>query len=182
MIGTMRAMILTALAALGAAACGGTTAPPFGDYDTLPADNVMIDVEHAMTRNGVRQSVLKSDTTLAFNDSSTFHLRGVNLKMYTEEGAVRATLTSQTGELDQTTNRMVARGNVVLVVHGPNGRTIWSEELHYDPQQGRLWSNVRTRTRTDRGEELIGDGFTADDQFSNVSVTQPQGTGLRIEF
>jgi LPS export ABC transporter protein LptC len=174
--------MLAAVAALGVSACNGATAPQFSDYEPLPADNVMIGVEHVMTSNGVRQSVLKSDTTLMFNDSSMIHLRVVNLIMYTPEGAVRARLTSTTGELDQNTNRMVARGNVVLVVEGPQGRTVWSEELHYDPQQKRLWSDVRTRTVTARGEELIGEGFTADDEFRNVSVRQPRGTGLRIEF
>jgi LPS export ABC transporter protein LptC len=171
-----------ALAALLLAACNGTTAPHLGDYEPLPADNVMIGVEHMMTSNGVRQSILRSDTTLAFNDSATYQLRGVNLIMYTPEGAVRARLTARSGELDQATNRMVARGSVVLTVEGPNGRTVWSEELHYDPQQKRIWSDVRTRTVTTRGEELIGEGFTADDQFHNVHVTRPQGRGLRIEF
>lgn len=178
----MRYSILAAIAALGFSACNGTTAPNIGDYEPLPSDQVLIGVEHAMTSNGVRQSILRSDTTLLFNDSASVHLRGVNLTMYTPEGQIRATLTSQSGEMDQNTNRMVARGSVVLVIHGQEGSTVWSEELHYDPQRGQLWSEVHTRRRTTGGQEVEGDGFTSDDQFRNFRITNMRGTNLRFEF
>ncbi|CAN5845009.1 hypothetical protein BH23GEM9_BH23GEM9_04170 [soil metagenome] len=178
----MKTFIIATLAATVLAACGGTTAMEHSDYEPLPADQVLIGVEHAMTANGVRQSVLKSDTTLIYDDSASIKLRVVNLTMYNEDGTVRATLTSESGELDQTSNKMVARGSVELVVLGAQGRTVWTEELHYDPTQRRVWSTVHTRTVTARGERLEGDGFTADDQFRNIEVMRPRGTGLRIEF
>jgi LPS export ABC transporter protein LptC len=181
MIQAMRPYFTAALAAAILVACNGTTAPVAQDYESLPADQVLIAVEHSMTNGGIRRSLLKSDTTYMFNDSASVHLRGVNLEMYTETGELRATLTSLTGELDQNTNRMVARGNVVLTVRGANGRTVWSEELHYDPQQGRMWSDVPTRTRTVDGQEMSGDAFTSDDSFSNFRVTNVRGT-TRIQF
>lgn len=185
MIVPMRPFILAALAATTLAACNGTTAPPTEDYASLPADQVFVDVEHAMTSGGIRRSLLKSDTTLMFNDSSSVHLRGVNLEMYTETGTLRATLTARTGELDQNTNRMVARGDVVLVVMGEDGRTVWTEELHFEPQaggQGRLWSDVPTRTRTQSGQDVSGDAFTSDESFRNFRIRNMRGTGIRIDF
>jgi LPS export ABC transporter protein LptC len=182
MMKTRRTTLATALAAFGVAACGGTTAPDHDDYDALPADQVFVGVEHAMTNNGVRQSLLKSDTTHVFNDSSTIRLRGVNLTMYTEDGQVRATLTSSSGELDQNTNRMVARGTVVLTVRGENASTITTEELHYDPSQKRIWSDVPTRRVTPAGEVQTMEGFNADDQFRNFSARGGTATGLRIRL
>jgi LPS export ABC transporter protein LptC len=167
---------------VGVSACGGPTGPVNEQYESLPADQVTFGVEHTITVSGVRQALLRSDTVLMYNDSSMVHLRGVNLDIYTEDGALRATLTSLSGELDNSTRRMIARGNVVLVVQGPQGRTVWTEELHYDPQQKRIWSDVRTRTRTARGDELTGDGFTSDEQFQNFDIRAPRGSGLRIEF
>jgi LPS export ABC transporter protein LptC len=180
MIEPMRNRILLACAAVALAACNGTTAPVSEGYTSLPADNVMIDVQHAMTNGGIRRSLLKSDTTYMFNDSATVQLRGVHLEMYTETGTLRATLTSTAGELDQNTNRMVARGDVHLVVTGPNARQVWTEELHYDPSQGRLWSEVAFRTRTSDGQQIRGDAFTSDETFSNFRITNMRGTGIRV--
>jgi LPS export ABC transporter protein LptC len=181
MMGIMRALVILAVAA-GLAACRGTTEPNNGFYESLPADQVLMGVNHAVTVDGVRRSLLRSDTTLVFNDSAAVQLRGVNLEIYGDEGNLRATLTSLSGALNQNTNQMVARGNVVLIVHGAQGRTVWTEELHYDPTQKRIWSDVRTRTRTDRGEELTGEGFSSDEEFRNFQIRQPAGTGIRIEF
>jgi LPS export ABC transporter protein LptC len=178
----MRTKLVALLALLVLPACTDATEPGSTDYESLPADNMLMGVDHVVTVDGVRRSVLRSDTTLVFNDSSTVHLRGVNLQIFADDGMLRATLTSLTGELNQGSNRMVARGNVVLVVQGEQGRTVWTEELHYDPQQKRIWSDVRTRTRTDRGEELEGEGFSSDEEFRNFQIERPRGTGLRIEF
>jgi LPS export ABC transporter protein LptC len=178
----MRSFLIVALAATSFAACNGTTAPVSDDYESLPADQVLMGVEHAMTNNGVRRSLLKSDTTYMFNDSAAVHLRGVNLEMYTETGTLQATLTSKSGELDQNTNRMVARGDVYLVVRGANGRQVWTEELYYDPSQGRIWSDVPIRTVTANGQETRGDAFTSDESFTNFQIRQMRGTGIRVNF
>jgi LPS export ABC transporter protein LptC len=177
----MRTVILILLAAV-VAACGGPTGPVNANYRSLEADQVLFGVDHSITVSGVRQALLRSDTTLMYNDSSMVHLRGVNLEIYAEDGSLRATLTSERGALDQASRRMIATGTVVLVVRGEAGRTVWTEELHYDPAQKRIWSDVFTRTRTDRGEEITGDGFSSDEQFQNFRIRNPAGTGLRIEF
>jgi LPS export ABC transporter protein LptC len=177
----MRTLSLALVAGL-LAGCGGPTGPVNDAYESLPADQMFFGVDHSITLAGVRQAQLHSDTTLMFNDSSMVQLRGVNLQIYAEDGSLRATLTSRAGALDQTTRRMVARGEVVLIVQGEQGRTVWTEELHYDPDQKRIWSDVQTRTRTVRGDELTGDGFSSDDQFQNFRVVRPRGSGLRIEF
>jgi LPS export ABC transporter protein LptC len=174
--------IRTACAVLALAACNGATAPIDENYESLPADQVAFGVEYITTDNGVRRAVLRADTTLMFNDSSVVHLQGVHLDIYTETGTHQATLTSETGDLNQRTNKMIARGDVVLVVHGADGRTVWTEELHYDPSQRRIWSDVRTRSRTANGQEVTGSAFTSDDSFTNFRVTGMTGTGLRVEF
>jgi LPS export ABC transporter protein LptC len=178
---TMRNRIMAMLLLL-ATACTDATEPGSTQYEGLVADQVLMNTNHAVTVDGVRRSLLRSDTTHIFNDSSVVHLRGVNLEIYADDGQLRATLTSLTGELNQNTNRMVARGSVVLVVHGEQGRTVWTEELHYDPSQKRIWSEVRTRTRTQRGEELIGESFSSDEEFRNFQIERPRGEGMRIEF
>ena len=45
--------------------------------------------------------------------------------------------------MNERTEEMVARGDVVLIVHS-DGRRIESPELHYDPNRDRIWSDSTT--------------------------------------
>lgn len=172
------------LLALPAAACGAGNAPsPTADqYRNLPADYVVLGVKHYLTEDGVRRGTLNSDTAFFYVDSARVDLRKVHLLLYNANGQDAADLVSRTGELNQRTNAMVARGNVVLIARS-NGDRIETQELHYDPNSHRIWSTVQT-TRIQNGNRVTGDGFTADDQMRNVEVTRPRGRveGLKVTF
>ena len=161
-------------------ACDDSTAPPTSDYEPLPADNVVTRLDQLLTSDGVRRAQLRADTAYVFEDSATTKLRGVTLETYDESGELTSTLTSDEGEFNRDTQQTVARGNVVLVIPDPNGRTVWTEELHYDPTMKRVWSDVAVRMRMNTGAEVRGARFTADDQFRNVSVTGGSGTNLPL--
>lgn len=176
---TRNLSLLACIALLGA--CDESTAPPIGEYESLPADQVVMGVDYLFTSEGVRRAQLIADTAYMFeaSDSAT-HLRGVKLEMYDNEGALTSTLTADRGEYDVDTQKTVARGNVVLVIPDPDGRTIWTEELHYDPVTKRIWSDVRSRMLMNSGQDMTVERFTADDQFQNVQTIGASGTGLRI--
>ncbi|HEX6309175.1 MAG TPA: LPS export ABC transporter periplasmic protein LptC [Longimicrobiales bacterium] len=173
----LRAAVLLLVAL---AACDASTAPVSEDYKPLPADQVFTSVEHFITADGVRRAHLRADTAYVFEDSATMKLRVVHLEMFDQEGRPTSTLTSDRGEYNQATQQTVARGSVVLVIEGPNGGTVWTETLHYDPATKRVWSDVATRFLTNDGKDLHGEGFTADDQFSNINITGGSGTGLPL--
>lgn len=178
----MRRYLLAVLAssALLTGACDESTAPPTAEYESLPADQVITSVDHLFTSDGVRRAQLRADTAYVFEDSAATHMRGVTLEMFDNEGALTSTLTSERGEYNTQTQKTVARGNVVLVISDPDGRTIWTEELHYDPIAKRVWSDVPTRMLMNSGQELHGQGFSADDQFTNVDITGGAGTGIPL--
>ena len=178
----MRRIAFAALICFAVIACNGPSAPETANYVSLPADQVMYGMEHNMSNGGIRTGLLKADTALMFNDSAAIQLRVVDLDVFDEQGAVRAELTSQAGQLDQRTNRMVARGNVVLVVTGPNARTIYTEELHYDPNQKQIWSDVKVRQVFPDGRQNTADSFRADDQFKNVTAQGVTGSAGMIRF
>jgi LPS export ABC transporter protein LptC len=169
---------------LAVAACSNPgQGPTATNYMELPAESVMYGMSHRMSSNGVRSAVLESDTVYQLSESTRWDLFGVNLVTYDETGGERAVVTSETGELFTDTERMIARGNVVLIVDGGEHR-IETEELHYDPSTRRLWSEVATRYRRGNGAWAVGTGFTADDAFQNVRVQNLSGTapGTTIEF
>jgi LPS export ABC transporter protein LptC len=168
------------LSCIALTACDESSPPPTGEYESLPADQVVMGVDYLFTSDGVRRAQLLADTAYMFEDSAATHLRGVTLDMYDDAGQLTSTLTSEEGEYSTETQKTVARGNVVLVMPGPDGRTIWTEELHYDPVLKRVWSDVPTRMLMNSGQELHGQGFSADDQFVNVDITGGAGTGLPL--
>jgi LPS export ABC transporter protein LptC len=179
----MRSIALAALAAASLAGCGGGSGPVTAEFAPLPADQVLEGVEHVMTNAGVRQAVLKADSTLVFNDSARVHLRRVNLEMFNEQGRLHATLTALRGVLDQSTNRMVAMGSVVLVIHeGPNAGNVLTQELHYDPQQRVVWSDVRTERILRNGQRGVMDSFRVDDRFGNMQMVGYRGPAGTIRF
>lgn len=167
------------VAAFGAIGCNGVDAPTGEGYQDLPADQVLTGVHQTYTSNGVRSAVGTFDTVFRFTDSSKVHLRGVNLRMFDEMGQQTATVTSTSGVLNDATNEMVAIGNVVLITN--NLRKIETEELHYDPNTRRMWSDVTTK-HTYEGRVQIGDSFQSDDQFTRVVVQNPRGdVGITIK-
>lgn len=175
----------------GAAACSSQTTTPSAVTDAagMPADNVILGVEHNMTNEGIRTGVLHSDTAYLYESSRRMDLRGVRIQFHGETGAETGTLTSTTGEYDIGTGSFVARGDVVLITDGPNGpRRLETEELHYDVDGDRLWSEVPFVMR-EGGATTRGTSFRSDSQFRTWSVTGaeteggiPQGQGGGVSF
>jgi LPS export ABC transporter protein LptC len=172
-------MFLSCLA-IAIGACGGaSTAPSGGDYQDLAADKIMIGTKHTQYSDGVRSAEGQYDTVFVFNDSAVYHLRGVNTRMFDAAGRLSATITADSGVLNQSTDAMIAQGNVVLVTQ--QNCTIKSDELHYDPETRRIWSDVATRFEFD-GKVTTAKKFNADDSFNQVTAEGLTGafpTGCR---
>jgi LPS export ABC transporter protein LptC len=168
------------LAVLG---CGQqpATLPTGEGFVMLDADQVIYGFEQYITKNGRNTAVMRGDTAHIYEDSMLAKVKNSSVVLYDERGNVSARLKSKTGVVHSGTQRMIARGNVVLTTDA--GRTIETEELHYDPETHRVWSTVRTVQRY-QGGVLTGTGFDADDKFQNVRITgaSSRGGGMRIQF
>ncbi|MGQ0561873.1 MAG: LPS export ABC transporter periplasmic protein LptC [Gemmatimonadota bacterium] len=178
--GSMRAWVLAGLLT----GCGSPAADPTASaaFRQLPSDQVILGFEQYVSERGLNKAILTGDTAFVFEDSSVAHVKDVNLVLYDEAGQVSARLTSDAGRLNTFTQAMTATGDVVLITE-TDGRRIETEELHYDPNTHRIWSDVRT-TQRHQGGVLTGTGFEADDKFYNVRIINARSTGggLRIEF
>jgi LPS export ABC transporter protein LptC len=159
---------------------GDATTPPGEDIPDLGADRIMYGVEFFSSTGGVKRARTHADTALAFNDpdSASLHMRGVRVELFDESGARTGLVTSRSGVVNTRTNEMVARGNVVLVT-SKEGIRIETEELHYNPNTHRVWSNVPS-VRTNRdGTKTRTQTFEADDKFRNIRATGATGaTGV----
>jgi LPS export ABC transporter protein LptC len=160
-----------------AAACeelesGPVIAPELQEMD---ADNVMFGMTHNMTRDGIREALVEADTAYSWQDSTGVDLRNVRLVVFDENGGERAVVTALAGHLNPRNRQMFAQGNVILTVY-EGDRTIESEELNYDPDANRIWSDQPTVMR--EGNRIIeGTGFDSDAEFTNVRVRNGRTRG-----
>jgi LPS export ABC transporter protein LptC len=169
-------------AMMALAAC---EAPP------APAGPVQADADASQRTYGMNlklseAGVLKADVygDTAFQrpgNPDITELRNVRLTFYDEQGKKPGTLTSKTGEYDQRTGVMVARGNVVLITHNERGekRTIRSEELHYDQRGNRVWSERETFVE-EQTKTFVSQGFTSDTRFTNIQGRNAKSTGVQV--
>lgn len=173
-----RPAMLAALC-LGAvlAACEDPTESPVASADLLEigADNVVFGMVAFMTSRGIREGRVEADTAFMFADSAKAKLHQMRILFYNENGTARATVTGISGEWDRNTDRMVARGDVVLLVHA-DGRKIESTEIYYDPTQNRVWSDSATVQTMSNGRVTRGSAFSSDMEFRNVRISNIRGS------
>lgn len=132
-----------------------------------------------ITANGVREGRVQADTAFTFADSAKVDLRVMFVTFFDEQGRERATVRGLTGEWNQETNRMVARGDVELFVH-TDSSTLRSQEIYYDPETDRIWSDSATVRTLANGSETRGSAFESDIEFTNVRILNVRGDAGRI--
>ena len=170
--------LLPVLGPLALAACGGGPSGPSiaGDANS---NQVTVGMELKISEAGRLKADLFADTAVTPEGETRSQLKRVRLTFF-EPGRVPSKLTSKTGEYDQTTGMMTARGDVVLITQGDKGmRTIKSEELHWDQRADRVWSEVST-TITENGQTLISEGFTSNAAFTNVQGKNAVVQGVKV--
>jgi LPS export ABC transporter protein LptC len=171
---------LILVAAMALAACEGventTVANEFMQGIDAP---VVFGMVSYITTEGVRQARVQADTAFTFADSAKVDLRVMTVDFYDEAGVERATVRGTHGEWNQDTDLMVARGDVELLVHSDSS-IIRSEEIHYDPQTDRIWSDSATSRTMRDGSLTRGSSFESDIEFTNIRILNVRGDAGRI--
>lgn len=176
----MRSKLLLMLAILATGACrdGATTPSPTDLMQEMAADQIMYDVRHNMTSDGIRRAILHGDTAYLRDGGAKIDIVGVRMTFFDENGRESGDLTSRNGTYELRAGNMVTEGEVVLRTWAEGGerRSIETEQLHFDVNGDRLWSDVPVVMR--EGNQVIrGTSFTSDGRFQNVRVTRAQTEG-----
>ncbi|MEX2527426.1 MAG: LPS export ABC transporter periplasmic protein LptC [Gemmatimonadota bacterium] len=177
---SLGALILGSLVLLPG--CRGEELAPIvaSELESMAADQVIFEMTHHFTREGVRQATVEADTAYFWEDSTFVALRNLELQVFDEDGRPRAEVTALRGNLDSRSDRMHAMGDVVLLVEG-GARRIESQELFYDPRSARIWSDSATVLR--EGSQVVeGTAFESDEAFRNVRIRNARTRGGGIQF
>jgi len=158
-----------------AGGCGEGESPgvPEGpSFDSLEADQVMVGVEHYMTREGVRRAHLRADTVYLQGEGSDAHLRHYTVDFFDGAGGLRSVLRAEDGEYDMQTGDMRASRNVV-VVDADEAQRLSTEELRYDASTGKLTSEAPFTLIQGR-DTVQGTGFVTDPGLDTLTTRQPR--------
>lgn len=164
------------------AACGPDgTAVPVAPAAEVDGTQRTYGLNLKLSDAGILKADLFGDTAYQRPNTRVTELRGVKLTFYDKQGKNPGKLTSKTGEYDEATQIMIARGNVVLVTRNPQGveRIIRSEELHYDQRGDRVWSERETVV-DEGGRKVTTQGFTSDTRFTNLQGRGARATGVQV--
>jgi hypothetical protein len=148
------------------------------DYESLPADQVLIGVEHAITWTAASGAAAKSDTTLHVQRLARVQLRGVNLEIYGENGTAAGHADVADGRAEpehepdgRARQRRADRARTGRP-HGVDGGAALRSEPEADLERRPYAHRV-----TQRGEDLTGEGFTSDEEFRNFRHPATATTG-----
>ena len=174
-------IVAMSLALMTAVACSEEVNTPVANADlqAMEADYVAYGMVSFVTASGVREGRIESDTAYVYEESSTAILRQMSIVFYDDFGAENATVTGEFGDWNQETNRMVARGDVVLLIHGDSSR-IESAEIYYDPGLEKVWSDSLTTRIMSDGNVMSGTAFESDMAFENITIENMRGGARRV--
>lgn len=155
--------------------CGEQPETPVAasELQGLEADQAVYGMRMNITVSGVREALLYADTAYTYRDSINIDVRALRLTLYNESGVERAFVTAERGSIDPESQRMAARGNVVLTIP-EQARRIESPTLNYDPNRDRIWSDTAT-VMIHQGRRSTGESFESDLGFTSVKVYGARG-------
>ena len=172
------------LAVLAASGCFGSDEPAGAANEpsvfATGADQVMLEVEHYLSRDGVRRGVLHSDTALMFDDSSRVELRRLEIRFFDQAGADLGVLSARSGDYLLAVGDMVVHGDVSLrgrfQTSGPS--ILEADSLAYDAGADELstdgpWTLTHADGTVERGEGLVTDPALRNIRRRDWTVTTP---------
>jgi LPS export ABC transporter protein LptC len=132
------------------------------------------DSELYITKAGVKQAVLHYGHMQKFDDQKIVYFnKGIELDFYDTQGEHTSFISAQKGEYHETTEDVVGRGNVVVV--SDTGMTLFTEELRWDNEMNKFFSDTLVMITTREGDTLFGKGFESNPDLTRRVIYEPWG-------
>lgn len=169
---TVAAILVTALAFAG---CEDKVKPSVlstVDSHTLPQQESW-NSQIVISDSGVVRAIIHAGYFKVYASSRTTHLSdSVRVQFYDPDGTPTSLLTSREGAVDETTNNLEARGNVVVT--SENGTRLFTEELYWDQRRQMIHTPVFVRIMSPK-ERLQGVGLESDQRLKNYRIFRVTG-------
>jgi len=160
--------------------CGNGVKPTATTTVADTADQVLVNMTHELTVDGIRRARVRADTAYFFQQTQTAELRSVHVTFFGNGGTETSEMTAREGTYHWITGDMEGRGNVV-VVGKSDGRTLRSEVMRYKALKNEV-SSDQAFVFDAPGRHVEGEGFVSDPNFTDVTAQHPHGTGGKFSL
>jgi len=106
------------------------------------------------------------------SDRKTQMSQGVRVRFFSPQGIQTSVLTSEEGSVDETTNNLEARKNVIVVSSDSSHMT--TEQLFWDNQRQLIYTPAYVQITTVK-DKLQGHGFESDQSLKNYRIFRVTG-------
>jgi len=135
------------------------------------------DARMFFTKEGKRKAVLEAGYVAKYTDKKyTLIKDGLRVEFYDDEGMPKSVLTSNEGKVLDTSQDMIATGNVIVVAK--NGSTLYTEELKWKNKEEQIISDVPVKITT-ATDTIFGDTFVSDPDLVNYEITNTRGSSQK---
>ena len=152
---------------------------PLTELEDVAADEILYVTSRNLTRDGVREGMLEADSIHLWHDSTHARVYGLTLFLYDRQGREKGRVTADAGRLSSVSAELWAYGNALLNVPADElneEREIAADELFFDLDRERIWTNVPVRMMRG-GCRVTGDGFETDLAFNDLRIEAPREGG-----
>ena len=166
---------LAALLTVVLIGCAPEDEPPVA-LEVLPegVDMAIVDMDHFLTRTGVRRARLRADTA-EFRADGEIHLRPVELVFYDGQGNELSVVNGDRGVFNEMTEDMVATGSVVALDRRDDQRLV-TTHIRYEAEEDRLYGDEPfTLYRDGGGTVLEGSSFETDPGLTSIVMFDSSG-------
>lgn len=147
------------------------------DYSTLDRDPILEaeKIDMTLTEKGEVVVRMQAPSMRSYDreDNKYDEFReGIYIQSYTSSGVASSSIRAEYAIYQRESKLWEARTHVVAV--NEKGDSIQTEQIFWDENQGRVYSNTNVRIRTSTSV-LYGKGLESDDRFVNWEIKEPTG-------
>ncbi len=141
-------------------------------------DQEMWNFDVKVTNKGKLEAHLKAGHMLFFSaQNQSFLNEGVLVDFFDNEGKTVSTLTSDSGMFNDKVQNVKAIKNVV--VESDSGVTLYTEELSFDQNREKIFTDKAVKITTTQGDTFHGIGFESDPQLKFWKINKFHGIAHR---
>lgn len=138
------------------------------------AIETITEAEILHTENGNLKVKINSDKIERFHEKEPQIVltNGIEIFFYSDSAKIKSTLTADRAELDKKNKIMTASKNVVLT--SLDNKRLETSVLFWDEKRNKIYTDSQVFVTTNK-EQIIGEGFISNTDFTNYSISNITG-------
>ena len=163
--------------ALALLSCDSPSSRVQDDSNKLDFDHEIGRPQIRVTSKGKTQVKARSLKLLKDNDKDAILVGNVIADFFNDKGESVSSLNSDSAWINESADRMLARGNVT--VKSENGYVLLSNSIVWDDRYGIISSKDSVVFFSSEGDTMHGVGFESDSDLNRWSIFKPHGVAYK---